>query len=292
MTSPRAALGPHTSVETAAEISVASVASTCLWYPYRDFVKAWSWPPHLPPVSFATARYLGLAQNPGQVAVLSSGPVALFTSFDLVGGGATGAVCGGLAHATWKTSMRMLSSRMKQQKRNGDPVYAGLADCIRTCTKASGIWSWFPGLMLTGVISMSWHGAALVALSHNQRGASGAHHTRGRRLGGGGAPGTFVGDWWSAFRVHAFLAFVTCPLRNTCRSSLYASERSGGVRTFQAWMAGEHAILKEAMGVAPSMIKTQGISFFLHGSMKTTFKSSVPFGFTFALFRAMNGQLG
>jgi hypothetical protein len=288
----------HNSLDTAAKISGSSVLATWALYPYRDFVKSWSWPPHVPPVSFATARYRGLIENPGHLVVLSSGPVVLFTGYDVVGGGAAGAVVGGALHATWKTSMRMFSVRMRQQKRNGDAVYTSMLECIRTATRSSGVLSWFPGLIMTALVSMSWHGAALVALSRSDSNRHSNHHNRGGRgvggllaVGGGGS-GSFFGDWWSAFRAHSFLAFLTCPIRNVCRSALHATERSGGVHTAHAWVAGETAIFREAAAVAPAMLKTQGLPFFLHGSMMTIFKTSVPFGFTYAVFRAMNGQLG
>ncbi|CUG93856.1 mitochondrial carrier protein, putative [Bodo saltans] len=290
----------HNPLETTAKVSASSVLATFALYPYRDLVKSWTWPPHVPPASFALARYQGFIENPGHLALLASGPVVLYTGYDIAGGGAGGAVVGGVLHSAWKTSMRMFSVRMRQQKRNGDAVYTSMIECIRTSTRSSGVWSWFPGLIMTALVSMSWHGAALVALSSrydNRRHQS--HHSRGGRgmggllsVDGGGGGGSFVGDWWVAFRAHSFLAFLTCPIRNVCRSALHATERSGGVHTAQAWVAGETAIFREAAAVAPAMLKTQGISFFLHGSVRTMFKTSVPFGFTYAVFRAMNGQLG
>jgi len=254
----------------------ASLVTNFFFYPYRDYVKIYvaRWPPEFPQPSFVVYRYRGFAENPLQLLLISGMTASLYGGFVGGGGAASGAVLGGVLHGTTKSALRMLGTRMTATKRNGEARFLSITDCVRIMTQERGAWSWFCGSSANILISMSWHGAALASLESRDR----------RRP-------SFFSDWWDAFRTHAFLNFVTCPIRNTFRSSVSAVERSGGVRSASEFFSGEAAVFREAGAVAPAMLKTVGLPFFLQGCVRTTFKASIPFGFTYALYRTVGGVL-
>lgn len=265
------------SVETFAESYCAAVCSNYFLYPYRDYTKTFVavWPPSAPGVVYVSSRYRGFIDNPFQLAIISAPPALLYTGFVMVGGGAAGACVGGFCFGAAKAAIRMLGARMQHTKRNYELQFRSISDCVRTMSQEQGAWSWLCGAGATSLIAVAWHGSALVSLQQRE-------HWQ---------PRGFFSDWWAGFRAHAFLAFVTCPLRNTFRSSLAAVERSGGVRSARDFFRGEAAVFQEAGSVAPAMLRTQGIRFFLDGCIRTTFKSSIPFGFTYAVFRFAGGRL-
>ncbi|KEG10570.1 hypothetical protein DQ04_03551010 [Trypanosoma grayi] len=253
----------------------ASLVSTFVLYPYRDYTKIFSIHsiPRVDPIQYTLVRYKGMLQNPSQPLLLALPWGLLYGGFVLGSGLVPGALCAGALHGVAKVSVRTIARRMGGPRSRYDEVaYKSLLHCIRQSTKQYGVLSFLSGVLATALISSVWHGAALVALQRSR------HHN-------------FFEAWWDAFRVHAFLTFATNPIRNTFRSALYNTERAGGVHSFSAFMAGEVAVFKEAAGVLKNMVRTEGVPFFLNGVLRTTFKSSVPFGFTFALFWSFGGSL-
>ncbi|KAH9597416.1 Mitochondrial substrate/solute carrier [Trypanosoma melophagium] len=253
----------------------ASLVSIFLLYPYRDYTKVFSINSirHVNPIQYSMARYKGMILNPSQPLLLALPWGLLYGGFVLGSGSAAGALCGGSLHGMGKVGVRTIARRLGGSRSRYDRVeYKSLIHCLQQSTKQYGILSFFSGVTATIIISSVWHGAALVALQRSSHNG-------------------FLGAWWDSFRVHAFLTFVTTPLRNTFRSALHSTERAGGVQNLSTFLAGEAAVFREAGGVLKNMLRTEGVPFFLNGVLSTTFKTSVPFGFTFALFLYFGGAL-
>ncbi|ESS67642.1 hypothetical protein TCDM_03714 [Trypanosoma cruzi Dm28c] len=263
------------SVTTAALGYGAGCMSIFVLYPYRDLTKIFSINPitRLDPIQYSWVRYKGMILNPSQPLILAFPWGLLYGGFALGSGALTGALVAGTLHGMGKVAVRTIARRVGGPRSRYDGVvYKSLLHCLQASTKQYGILSFFSGASATALISTLWHGASLVAL-------------QGSRHDG------FFEAWWDAFRVHALLTFATNPIRNTFRSALHSRERAAGVCNFSAFLAGEVAIFREAGGVMKNMLRTMGLPFFLEGVLRTTFKSSVPFGFTFALFLAFGGSL-
>ncbi|ORC84717.1 uncharacterized protein TM35_000421750 [Trypanosoma theileri] len=253
----------------------ASLVSIFLLYPYRDYTKIFNIKsiPRVNPIEYSMVRYKGMILNPSQPLLLALPWGLLYGGFVLGSGSATGAICGGTLHGMAKVGVRTTARRLGSSRSRYDKMeYRSLIQCLQHSTRQYGILSFFSGVTATVIISSVWHGAALVALQRSSHSG-------------------FFGAWWDSFRVHAFLTFVTTPLRNTFRSALHSRERSGGVHNLSTFLSGEVAVFREAGGVMKNMLRTEGVPFFLNGVLSTTFKASVPFGFTFALFLYFGGAL-
>nr|CCC93593.1 conserved hypothetical protein [Trypanosoma congolense IL3000] len=252
----------------------ATIISTFILYPYRDYVKMFNIKsiPQVEPISFSSARYRGMLQQPSQLLLIALPGGLLYTGFFFGGGSILGATLAGALHGVGKVGVRTIAYQCKRM--HGSMLVSSKSPlgCMKYGVQHYGLLSFFSGASATILISTAWHGAALAMLQRSN--SSG-----------------FGEAWWDAFRVHSFLAFVTAPLRNTFRSSLYSRKRSGGVHGFPTFVAGEVAIFQEAWGVFHNMLRTEGIPFFLNGVMRTALKASLPFGFTFAMFSLLGGSL-
>lgn len=247
-------------------------------YPYRDFVK------HFRPrqvskmdvKEFCVSRYRGMATNPSQPMLIAAPHGLLYGGYVFGGGGVTGALVGGFCAGYGKTFVGTVARRMTGGSRY-DPLhrhsYKSLLDCLVESRRHFGTLSFFSGGLAASMIAVLWHGVSLAVLQQNT--------DRG-----------FFTNWWDAFRIHTLMTFLTAPVRNGFKSALSSRERSGGVRGLQSYVAGEAAVFREASGVMRSMAQTEGLSFFFHGVIRSTFKTSVPFGLTYALFKAFGGSIG
>lgn len=253
---------------------MASVTTTIILFPYRDYVKAFDARAvrRVDPVSFCAARYRGMLFQPSQPLLIALPSGLLYTGFLLGNGSVSGAFCGGALHGLGKVGVRTLAYRWNLSHRPKEVSYKSVLKCLQQSVKHYGALSFFSGASATIVISTAWHGTTLVAL---------------QRCGERG----FFESWWDAFRTHSFLTFVTSPLRNTFRSALFSRERSSGIHNASTFLAGEAAILKEAKGVFSNMLRTEGVRFFVGGVLRSTFKTSLPFGLTFATFSLIGGSL-
>jgi hypothetical protein len=212
-----------------------------------------------------------MATNPLQPALLAVPWTLLYGLCDAT---AAGAVTGGFGFAVAKLFVRRLASRMSTPHGRGF-MYSTVADCLVRSTRQFGVYSWFAGLCATSLTSITWHGLALQRLCDRR--------TQPR--------GGFADDVITASAVHGGLTLLTTPLRNMFRSGLADVERSGGVKTISEFLSGERAVFLEAAGVATHALRHQHFRFFLEGGIRTLFKTSVPFGVTFAMFRSFGGDL-
>lgn len=266
------------SVTNGAIAYVSSLVTVFGLYPYRDYVKSFS-SSSIPKVNvraFCVSRYRGMAMNPSQPMLIAAPPGLLYAGYTLGSGGVTGAILGGLFAGYSKVFVRTVARRMSSSSRYnslGRVSYRSLANCLVESSRQFGVLSFFSGGLGASLIAILWHGASLALLQQS---------------GDGG----FLTNWWVAFRAHAFLTFLTAPVRNSFRSALSSRELSGGVHGLQSYVAGEAAVFREAGGVFRSMARTEGVSFFLHGVLRTGFKTSLPFGLTYALFRSLGGSIG
>lgn len=261
---------------TAAALGYAAgLVSTVVLYPYRDYTKVFSIRPitRVDPIQYSMVRYKGMFLNPSQPLLLALPSGLLYGGFVLGSGAVTGALCAGMLHGIGKVVVRTISRRIGGPRSRYDRVvYKSLFHCLLESTKQYGVFSLLSGVSATILISTLWHGAALMQLQRCR-------------------PSGFFEAWWDAFRIHAFLTFLTNAVRNTFRSALHNTERAGGVHSVSSFLSGEIAVFREAGGVMVTMLRTMGLPFFLDGVLRTTFKSSVPFGFVFALFLSFGGAL-
>lgn len=258
---------------------MASLISTYGLYPYRDFVKAFDLR-HMPSMDakhFCLSRYRGMAKNPSQPLLLAAPQGMLYFGYTLGGYGVSGAFMGGLLMGLAKTFVGTVARRMNGVGGGYNQLqhkhYTSLLDCVYSSAKQFGTLSFFAGGAASSIIAILWHGLTLFVLQRT------VEHG-------------FWENFWDAFRTHALFSFFTSPVRNTLRSAMSPRERSGGVHSIQQYMAGESAIFVEGAGVLRSMFRTEGISFFMSGSLRVAFKTSVPFAFTYAVFRAVGGTIG
>lgn len=257
-----------------------SVATVFALYPYRDFVKAFDIQ-RIPKMSdmgeFCMKRYKGMLTTPSQPLLLGTPQAALYFGYVLGAGGASGAVLGGFFFGYMKMFVRTVAYRMngggsryhKLEKRG----YTGMVDCITSSAKHFGVLSFFPGALAASILGILWYGISLAVLQQSYS-------------------NSFGGDVWNAFRIHALMTFLTAPVRNTMRSATQHSERSGGLRSFRDYVAAETAVFREAGGIFRNAAREEGVRFFLHGVLRTTFKSSLPFAMTYAVFKAVGGSIG
>ncbi|KPI86628.1 hypothetical protein ABL78_4306 [Leptomonas seymouri] len=151
--------------------------------------------------------------------------------------------------------------------------YSGVLDCITSSAKHFGMLSFFPGALAASIIGVLWYGVSLAVLQQTYS-------------------NSFGEDFWNAFRIHALMTFLTSPVRNSLRSAMHYSERSGGLRSFREYVAAETAVFREAGSIFRTAARDEGLRFFLHGVVRTVFKSSVPFAVTYALFKMIGGSIG
>lgn len=268
------------SILTGALAYGSSAATIFALYPYRDLVKSVDVrrPPRLKDLGeFCAKRYRGMLGSPSQPLLLATPHAALYFGYTLVAGGAAGGVVGGVFFGYTKMFVRTVASRMNgsgfRYNKLEQRGYAGVLDCIASSAKHYGLLSFFPGALAASLVAVLWYGVSLAVLQQT--------YSR-----------SFGEDVWSAFRIHALMAFLTAPVRNTLRSSMYHGERAGGVHAVRDYVAAETVVFREAGGVFRTMAREEGVRFFLNGVLRTTFKSSVPFAVTYAVFKALGGSIG
>lgn len=269
-----------TSLLTAAIAYGSSVVTVFTLYPYRDLVKAFDMqhPPRFGKMGdFCMKRYKGMLGSPSQPLLLGTPQAALYFGYVLGAGGASGAIVGGFLFGYTKMFVRTVAHRMNGGATRYNKLeqrgYSGVLDCITSSAKHFGVLSFFPGALAAAIIGTLWYGISLAVLQQTYS-------------------SSFGGDLWNAFRIHALMTFFTTPLRNSMRSAMYHSERSGGLHSFHEYVAAETAVFREAGGIFRTMAREEGLRFFLHGVVRTMFKSSVPFAVTYALFKAVGGSIG
>lgn len=249
-------------------------------YPYRDFVKTAN-VRHLPSFKdfgeFCAERYRGMLKNPAQPLLLATPQSGLYFGYVLGGGSIPGAIVGGFFFGYLKIFVRTVAFRMSREGGRYNKLhhkgYSGVVDCVTSSARHYGIWSFFPGAFAVSLISVLWHGISLAVLQQN-------YNT------------SFGSNFWDAFRIHALMTFLTSPLRNTFRSATYGLERAGGVHHIRTYIASEVSVFNEAGGVFYAMARSEGLRFFMNGSLRTTLKTSVPFAVSYAIFRSFGGSIG
>ncbi|KPA85859.1 hypothetical protein ABB37_00185 [Leptomonas pyrrhocoris] len=268
------------SVLTGALAYGSSVATVFALYPYRDLVKAFDvqrLPKMSDMVDFCMKRYRGMLSSPSQPLLLGTPQAALYFGYAAGAGGASGAVLGGFLYGYTKMFVRTVAHRMNgggsRYNKLEQRGYSGVLDCVTSSAKHFGALSFFPGALAASIIGVLWYGISLAVLQQTYSSSVG-------------------GDFWNAFRIHALMTFLTTPVRNSMRSAMHHSERSGGLRSFRDYVAAETAVFRETGGIVRTMAREEGLRFFLHGVVRTTFKSSVPFAVTYALFKAVGGSIG
>ncbi|CCW64782.1 unnamed protein product [Phytomonas sp. EM1] len=247
-------------------------------YPYRDYVKGFDVTRrsvnNLP--QFCMNRYRGMLNNLSQPLLLAAPQGFLYFGYVLGFGGFTGAILGGIFAGYTKVFVGTVARRMSvgsRYNRMDCLSYSSVLDCIISSYRHYGALSFFMGGLATSLIAVLWHGVSLAVLNQT--------YSKG-----------ILESTWDAFRIHALMTFLSNPIRNMFRSSLVQCERSGGVRSIRGYATGEVAIFKEAGAVFLTMWRTEGVPFFLHGVLRTTFKTSVPFAIAYGLFRSMGGSIG
>jgi hypothetical protein len=268
------------SLLTAALAYGSSVATVFTLYPYRDFVKTFGLQ-RLPKAGdigdFCLKRYKGMLSSPSQPLLLGTPQAALYLGYVIGAGSASGAVLGGFFFGYTKIFVRTVAHRMNggglRYNKLEQRGYSGMLDCITFSAKHFGVLSFFPGSLAASIVGTLWYGISLAVLQQTYS-------------------SSFGGDFWNAFRIHALMTFLTAPVRNTMRSATYHNERSGGVRSFREYVAAETAVFRETSGIFRTMAQEEGLRFFFQGAVRTTFKSSVPFAVTYALFKAIGGSIG
>eukprot|EP00758_Cryptobia_borreli_P016191 Tbor_TRINITY_DN6085_c1_g1::TRINITY_DN6085_c1_g1_i1::g.10778::m.10778 len=253
------------------EAFAASSVTTFLLYPYRDFCKYFN---HQNPFqningTFALSRYRGMIENPSQPVLLSLPNTALLSIYTYYPSGG-GAVGGGFLHGVIRNAIRV------------HIAYMQVTDHVTRAKigRPNNVLSFFVGFSVAGLLSALTNGIAVQQCYYGSSGRS--------RMGySGNAISTLLSDWWYVYRSHVFMTFITAPLRNAFGSVVSVPLRAGGIRSLQELMHSEVALYKEAGTVASRMFRDQGIVYFLRGTLLTSFKVSVPFGFCCALY----GQL-
>jgi hypothetical protein len=262
----------------------ASAATTFAYYPFRDWTKHFSpQSPALPAADFFTARWKGMALNYTQPFVLCAPTAALYGSYlgtqRATNSQPVGAVVGGTCHAAAKVAVGIFALRMDTGERHGKRgvrAYASPLACIQQSTKRLGALSWLQGIAPVAAAHVLWYGGTMAVLQSRHR---------YRRA----AP-SFASDWWEAFRLHAFAAFLTSPLRNAFRAAT-AVKDAAPVRDFASLLRGERAVLAEGSGAAVRMLKERGPGYFLQGNVRVAFGTSLPWALSFALYRQLGGTL-
>lgn len=258
----------------------ASLCTIFVLYPYRDYVKLATrdnfnkidlW-------QHSVWRYKGILAQYQQPLLLAAPWGLLYGGWTAAGGGAGGAVLGGFLFGHMKAVINTISYRMNGTRNNynriGEHRFASIRECLKVSTRHYGPISFLCGGTAHSLIAMCWHGAALTALGRRESSHS-----------------SFGYNFVDAFRLHAGLTLLTNPLRNALRSGMHQRDRPGGVKSVKALLHCEQQIYQEGISVFKAALRSQGISFFLEGALRTTFKTSVPFGVTYALFRALGGSL-
>lgn len=259
---------------------VASVTTTVLLYPYRDYVKAFklSRPTSTDYGKYVLGRYRGMLTHPSQPLMLAAPNSLLYMGFVLGHGGIGGVMLSGLLGGY---AAVFVSAAARNMSGHGGMLYAScnhtmhksVVSCVLACTRRFGIFSFFVGGFATALITALWHGVTLLILRRSYRSG-------------------FVTNFFDALRTHALMTLISSPFRNTFRSALYSRRRSCGVFGLSAYIRAESAVMREAAGVIASTLPDEGIRFLFHGVIRSIFKTSVPFAFTYALFVAMGGSLG
>lgn len=250
-------------------------------YPYRDFVKVVNAETFnkINIIEFSKWRYRGLLTNYQQLFFLALPWGLLYGGFSLCNGGLCGVVLGSTLFGNAKTAIRIIAERMNGTRNNYSALekrsFSSIIDCLKFSRSQFGLLSLFCGSSAASLIAICWHGAALASLRRSEYSSS-----------------SFGGNFFDAFRTHAGLTFVTTPLRNVLRSGMFQRDRPGGVRDFHAYLRCEKQIFEEGAAVFCSAIRTEGVSFFLHGALRTIFKTSLPFGITYSVFKSLGGSLG
>lgn len=260
---------------------LSSVCTIFCLYPYRDFIKIASYENfrNINIIEFSKWRYRGLLANYQQLLLLALPWGMLYGGFSVCHGSPVGVLLGSTLFGSSKTTIRIISDRMNGTRNNYNQLekrsLSSLADCVKSSKSQFGLLSFFCGATPATLIAVCWHGAALASLRRSERPSS-----------------SFGWNFFDAFRIHAGLTFLTNPLRNVLRSGMFQRDRPGGVRSFRAYMRCERQIFEESAAVFTSALRSEGISFFLNGVIRTTLKTSVPFGVTYSLFRLVGGSIG
>lgn len=259
---------------------LSSAATTLTLYPYRDYVKQFDWRTSTPPdPNYALSRYRGLAQNPGIVAIISAPFTVMMAIYNLLRpafGITFAALFGGAVHGAAKRAVKVYSNRMMEQSHRG-PVYATARDAISVGTARKGAWAWLQGYSAVLIPHVIWYSVPLWSLATRRE----MHRKRPEHRPG------FGKDVWDAWRIHSFCGLLSAPFRNSFRSVIHRTDYNT-LKTASEWVANEKAVWQEAYVVASRMLREAGPAYFFHGTIKSSFMTSLPWALTFAIYRAMH----
>lgn len=264
--------------------SIAYISSLCtifILFPYRDYVKLFSTDTFkaVNVIEFSKWRYRGIVANYHQPLILAVPWGFLYGGFASCNGGIVGGLIGAFLFGNSKTVVKHLSSKMsggeKRYGKLGQRTTHTVIDCIRRSTVQFGPLSFFCGGTAASLIAFLWHSITLISLQSREMSSS-----------------SFFSDFIGAFRIHALLTILTNPLRNSLRSGMHQPDRPGGVFNFRSYLACERQIYQEGRSVFFAMLRTEGLSFFTYGALRTVFKTSLPFAVTYGLFKSLGGHLG
>jgi hypothetical protein len=258
---------------------LSSAGVTVGLYPYRDFVKHFDWKTSRPPEpTYILSRYKGMTQNVAIPMVLAIPFTALMSIFQLCRffvGVNLAAVLASVGHATVKRAVKVFSNRMSEQTHRG-PVYATPWDAVVVGMARKGSWAWLQGSSAVVLTHLIWFAIPLRML---------ANRSDMKRQRKDLRPG-FGRDVWDAWRIHSFCGLLSAPIRNAFRSTLHRTDFTE-IRTVSDLITHERALWHEANVVASRMFREAGPAYFLHGTIRCSFMTSLPWALTFATYRAV-----
>lgn len=255
---------------------LASFGTTVLLYPYRDYAKFFDWKTSSPPDSnFVVSRYRGLVQNPSIPALIAApftSMMAVFTLFRTVFGVWVAAVLAGSTHACVKRGIKVYSNRMSEQTHRG-PVYATASDAIKVGTARKGIFAWLQGSSVLLLPHVIWYGVPLAVLANR-------HDMKRRKE----YRPSFGRDIWNAWMLHSFCGLLSAPLRNMFRSALHRTDYTE-MKNLAQLVANEKSVWFEGYVIGSRMLREAGPAYFVTGSLRSSFMTSLPWAITFATYR-------
>ena len=258
----------------------AQASSIVLLYPYRDYVSVHSFKNGLPwpDGNFFIDRYRGMLSNPSQPAILATPFATLFgayfSTYRATESLVVAAIVGGTSFSFVKAATSVFAHRMGSTTGSASGKlhfeYSSPLDMVRASTAKHGALAWFQGGLVLMPAHVIWHGFTAARLHAS-------HHLTG--------PPRFLDDWFMAARIHATGCFFSAPFRNIPRAALFAKDKVK-CGTPLEFAQREVQVVRESAGAAQRVLRSEGPLAFFHGTLRGVFRTSIPFGFSFALWRA------
>ena len=260
--------------------------------------------------TFYTDRWKGMVRHVEQPALIAIGPAMLYGLVILASSYTSKQrslvfpclLTGAFAHASCNTVLYLLAQRMRDTDHRGRFRYPTLWLCLQQSTHSMGFWAWIPGSTLLMISHLWTYALPLLFLLKNEKESLKRQARGGRKvvqkqtISPVSSLGSFMAHWFHGLVLSALGVTLATPFR-VIHQSVVRGSREVSLNSPRQWLRYEYANWWEGLRVLSTCRSRDGLLNYLLQPQKisslprTIGKVSVPFGFSWALYRAFEGPV-